>query len=127
MNIKLDDSDVLHDEQNGFRKERSTIDHLSSLTTIIETRKLKKISTFVAFVDFKKAYDWINRNLLFKKLESIGLSTKMLNAIFSLYNKVQSCVRINGNLTEWFDVNCGLKQGCILSPILFDIYIYKYK
>ena len=82
LNIKLDDSDVLHDEQNGFCKERSTIDHLSSLTTIIETRKLKKMSTFVAFVDFKKAYDWINRTLLFKKLEFIGLNTKMLNAIF---------------------------------------------
>ncbi|CAG2215607.1 unnamed protein product [Mytilus edulis] len=74
---KLTELEVINDEQNGFRKSRSTIDHLSTLTTIIETRKLCKLSTFCAFVDFKKAYDWVNRNLLFSKLESLGLSTKI--------------------------------------------------
>ena len=120
---KLDNINFIHDEQNGFRKGRSTIDHLSTLTNIIETRKLRKLSTFVSFIDFKKAYDWINRDLLFCKLKSIGISSKMLQAIFSLYNNVQSCVRINGNLTDWFDVKCGLKQGCVLSPLLFNIFI----
>ena len=52
------------DEQNGFRKKKSTTDHLSSLTNIIETRIKKKLSTFAAFVDFRKAYDTVNRNIL---------------------------------------------------------------
>ena len=99
------------------------MDHLSTLTTIIETRKLHNLSTYVAFIDFKKAYDWINRELLFEKLQSIGISSKMLQAICSLYNNVQSCVRVNGNLTDWFEVNQGLKQGCILSPLLFNIFL----
>lgn len=120
---KLDDLDFINDEQNGFRKSRSTIDHLGTLTSIIETRKLKKLSTFVAFIDFKKAYDWVNRNLLFTKLESLGISSKMLNALYSIYNKVQACVKLNGNLTEWFEVTSGLKQGCVLSPLLFNIFI----
>ena len=51
------------EEQNGFRKGRSTVDYLSTLTSIIETRKLKKLSTFAAFIDFRKAYDKINRSI----------------------------------------------------------------
>ena len=80
----LDDFDILHDEQNGFRTNRSTLDHLSTITSIIECRKIRKLSTFAAFIDFKKAYDTINRNLLFCKLQEIGISCKMLNAIKSL-------------------------------------------
>ncbi|CAG2196716.1 unnamed protein product [Mytilus edulis] len=72
LTVKLDELNFLHDEQNGFRKGRNTIDHISTLTTVIETRKLRKLSTFVAFIDFKKAYDWINRDLLFGKLENLG-------------------------------------------------------
>ncbi|CAG2195599.1 unnamed protein product [Mytilus edulis] len=123
LTVKLDELNFLHDEQNGFRKGRNTIDHISTLTTVIETRKLHKLSTYVAFIDFKKAYDWINRDLLFGKLENLGISSKMLNAIFSLYRNVYSCVKVNGNFTDWFEVKCGLKQGCILSPILFNIFI----
>ena len=64
----LDEKGILNDEQNGFVKERSTIDHISTLTSIIETRKKCKLSTFVSFIDFKKAYDSVNRSLLFKKI-----------------------------------------------------------
>ena len=55
---------MLVDEQNGFRKGRSTIDHISTLTNIVETRKKRKLSTYCAFIDFKKAYDTIDRNIL---------------------------------------------------------------
>ncbi|CAG2258040.1 unnamed protein product [Mytilus edulis] len=79
LTVKLDELNFLHDEQNGFRKGRNTIDHISTLTTVIETRKLRKLSTFVAFIDFKKAYDWINRDLLFGKLENLAIE----NYIFS--------------------------------------------
>ena len=56
----------------------------------------------------------VNRSLLFAKLESLGISSKMLKALYAIYSNVQSCVKINGQLTEWFDVTSGLKQGCIL-------------
>ncbi|XP_060597913.1 uncharacterized protein LOC132751716 [Ruditapes philippinarum] len=115
--------DVIVDEQNGFRKKRSTIDHLFTLTNIIDTRKKRKQSTFAAFIDFKKAYDYINRDLLWKKLYDIGIKGKMLGAVQSLYDSVYSCVRINSKHTEWFTVKSGLRQGCILSPLLFNLYI----
>ena len=60
----LETNNVLADEHNGFHKGRSTVDHISSLVNIVETRKLKRKQTFTAFVDFRKACDSINRSLL---------------------------------------------------------------
>jgi hypothetical protein len=70
-------NNILSDEQNGFRKGRSTIDHVSSLTNIVETRKKQKLSTFCAFIDFRKAYDFIDRSLLWNKLDSKGIHGNM--------------------------------------------------
>ena len=115
------ENSILNDAQNGFRKGRSTIDHVLSLTSIIETRKLKRQPTFAAFIDFRKAYDAIHRKLMFKKLSDLGVSGRMFSAITSLYDNVNCCVRLNSIKTEWFEVTCGLKQGCNLSTILFNL------
>ena len=56
---------------------------------------------------------------LWVKLGSIGITGKLLDAIKSLYVSVASCIRINSLTTDWFDVMCGLRQGCCLSPLLF--------
>lgn len=53
----------------------------------------------------------------------MGISGKMYNALISLYDDVKCCVKVNGLHTDWFSVSCGLKQGCCLSPILFNMYI----
>ena len=82
-----------------------------------------KLSTFCAFIDFRKAYDYINRNKLWQRLQDINVSTKMLTAIKSLYVNVSACVKVNNLTTDWFDVNSGLRQGCSLSPLLFNLYI----
>ena len=118
-----EDNNIIADEQNGFRAGRSTIDHISSLTNILETRKLKRKQTFVAFIDFKKAYDSINRNLLWSKLEDLGIAGNILNVIKVIYKDVQYCIRLNGLHTDWFSVGTGLKQGCLLSPLLFNLFI----
>ena len=120
----MDTNGYIRDEQNGFLKGRSTVDHLASLTNLIETRKLNKKDTFVAFVDFSAAYDRINRSLLWKKLEALGIDGKMLKCLQSLYHNVSSCVRLSPSvLTDWFKVGTGLRQGCIVSCMLFNIYI----
>lgn len=72
-----EENGVLSDAQNGFRKGRSTIDHLSSLSTIIETRKLRRKSTCISFIDFHNAYDSVNRELLWGKLWDAGLCGKL--------------------------------------------------
>jgi hypothetical protein len=80
INMRLNDwvekNNVLVDEQNSFRKKRSTIDQISALVDIVDTRKKCKLTTFTAFIDFRKAYDCINRNILWSKLISVGLHGK---------------------------------------------------
>ena len=92
--------DVITDEQNGFRKKRSTIDHISSLTSIIDTRKKLKLSTFCIFIDFRKAYDSINCAKLWQPLSKLGVSGKLYCSIQLLYASVTSCVRVNSLHTE---------------------------
>lgn len=119
----IDSEKKLNDEQNGFRPERSTLDHLSTLSGLIETRIKKKQPTFAAFIDFKKAYDSIDRDILWGKLHKMGLRGKMFNAITSLYSSVKSCVKLNNMYTDWFDVRVGLRQGCCISPNIFNCFI----
>ena len=123
LNKWVEENGILADSQNGFRKHRNTVDHLSTLTSLIETRKLLKKSTFVCFVDFRKAYDNVNRSLMWDKLRQIGINGKMYNNLRAIYDYVKCSVRINGHHTDWFNVNAGLKQGCLLSPILFNLFV----
>ncbi|MES9883911.1 MAG: reverse transcriptase family protein, partial [Sedimenticola sp.] len=119
----LESNNIISDYQNGFRKGRSCMDHVYSLYSIVNNRKTKRKSTFVAFIDARKAFDTVNRDCLWYKLMSVGLHGKVVGAIQSLYSNVSCAVRVNDDLTEWFDVNLGVKQGCVLSPTLFSLYV----
>ncbi len=70
--IWAEENDLIEDEQNGYRKGQSCQDHRSSITSIIDTRQQANKSTYVAFVDFRKAYDHINRLCLWARLEELG-------------------------------------------------------
>lgn len=119
----LENNNVLTDVQNGFRKDRSCQDHIYSLYSIINNRKLRKKDTFACFVDMQKAFDTVNRNCLWFRLMKVGIHGNILHAIQSLYKDVSCAVSINDSLTEWFPVRQGVKQGCGLSPTMFAIYI----
>ena len=96
--------------------------HQYSLSLILESRIIKKKDTFAIFIDFLKAYDRINITLLWYKLTKLCINGKMLNSLQSLYEQVTCSVRINGTHSEWFNGKTGLKQGCILSPQLFNMF-----
>ena len=82
------------------------------------------MNTFATFIDFSKAYDRIDRTLLWHKLSNIRIDGKMFNALKSLYySNVKCTVRLNGVHSDWFKVQTGLKQGCILSPLLFNDFV----
>ena len=70
-----------------------------------------------------KAYDAIDRTKIFRKLRDFGISGKVYKALESLYKDVKCSMRLNNIYTDWFSVKCGLKQGCSLSPILFNLFI----
>ena len=76
---------------------------------------------FVAFVDYEKAFDSVNRPCLWKILAKLGISTKLIKMFKSMYYKVQSCVRWNNCRSDFFDCPAGTKQGALESPILFSL------
>ena len=79
---------------------------MSTLTSIIETRRKQKQSTFAAYVDFSKAFDRNERNLMWHKLVTLGIDDhgKMSQALKSVHSNVQNSVRINNCKSAWFDV-----------------------
>ena len=119
----LEKRHLLVDEQNGFRKDRACIDHLYSLCTIIRTRLGENKTTFACFIDFKKAFDFVNRDLLWSRLLEYGVNGKFYKSIQSLYSAPVACVKINEVCTDWFPTPLGVKQGDNLSPTLFAVYI----
>ena len=120
----LETRNMLVDEQNGFRPKRACVDHLHSLTSIIRNRKLRNMDTFVCFIDMSKAFDHLNRTLLFNKLvSSINIGTNMYLAIRSLYHNTMCRIVLNNHFTDYFDVLSGVKQGDTLSTTLFAVYI----
>ena len=52
-----------------------------------------------------------------------GVGGNLLKAVQSFYSESRACVRGESGVSEWFDVNVGLRQGCVMSPCLFNIYI----
>jgi len=119
-----DTQNLIADEQNGFRRDRSCLDHIFTLSTIIRNRKNQNLSTFCAFIDFQKAFDWINKDiLLYKLLKKFNIHGKFYNTIKCLLLQSASKIRINNFYTDWFHVSSGVRQGDTLSPTLFSMYI----
>ena len=116
---------IFVDEQAGFRKSRSTTDQLFILLEIIRSRR--PAPTFVAFLDVAKAYDRVYRNGLWYKIWKLGLKGKIWRVLKNIYKKVESSVLLGERRTEWFTIEVGLRQGCILSPILFLLFINDLK
>ena len=123
LNIRLsnwiEENGYLVEEQNGFRRNRSCMEHIYILYSVINKRKLGKLFIYASFVDAKKAFDTVNRHCLWYKLYSLVLNGKILNAVKSLYSDVKWAVNVNGHITRFLDVDLGVKQGCRLSPTLF--------
>lgn len=119
----IEEYKLLSECQAGFRPGYSTIDHIFTVTNVIKLYKIRKKKLYAFFIDLKSAFDWIDRNALIYKLNEFGLSYQFISIIRDLYRDTRACVW-NGNiLSEDFQTVMGLKQGCLLSPILFALFI----
>ena len=81
------------------------------------------INLYVAFIDYAKAFDTIWRDGLWYKLVKEGIGGKFLIIIKNMYQKSKSCVPVNGEKSQFFSSFAGVRQGEILSPLLFAFYI----
>lgn len=112
---------ILAEEQAGFRKGRCPDDQLFIMEEII--RNCRPNPTYVCFIDVQKAYDRVWRDGLWEKLYGYGIRGKLWRVLRSVYESVESSVIINDRRTRFFNVDVGLRQGCLMSPILFALYI----
>ena len=120
----LEAKELLADEQGGFHRGRGCRDQILSLLLIGQSMVAKKSSGMVAaFIDFRKAYDRVDRMKLWDCLGQYGIGGHFLMFLKGLYNGSMSQVRINNRLGKEFAVSRGLRQGCVLSPLLFSLYI----
>ena len=109
--------------QFGFRRKRSTAQAAFVLRTLQEQHRQHGQQLWVCFVDFKQAYDRVQRQLLWQKLASRGFGGEWLRAVQALYADVPMAVRTAAGLSPCFQATVGLKQGCPLSPTLFGLFI----
>ena len=109
--------------QAGFREDHRCSDNLLVMRTIIEQQRVSKAPLYTCFVDLRKAYDSIPRDLLWTKLEGLGVHGWFLDSIKALYGAVPMAVKTAQGLTGTFMSAMGVKQGCPLSPTLFGLYL----
>ena len=119
---------LIPENQSGFREDRSCSDCIFSLQSTIHLQlRLRKREVYVLFVDFRRAFDSINHNLLWNKLYDIGISAKFIRIIKKLYENATLRVRVGLDLTHDFDITEGVLQGESLSPLLFILFISDFE
>ena len=110
----------LPDVQAGFRKGRVTRDQVVNIRLITEkTRELQK-NIYLCFIDCAKAFDCVNHNKLWKILQEMGIPDHLTCLLRNLYAGQEATVRTRYETTNWFQIGKGVRQGCILSPCLFN-------
>lgn len=116
-------NNILNEYQAGFRKQYSTTDNFYNLYSILHLKKLAEKYVYGFFVDFKAAFDTIHRKALFYKLSNMGVSTKFVTVLKHLYTNTSAKVYFNGMVSEEFGMEMGVKQGCLLSPLLSSLML----
>ena len=119
----LEENNILNKYQGGYRRKYRTEDNMFIIHTLFQKYVVQNNQKlYVAFVDFRKYFDTINRDLLFYKLLSQGISGHFYRLIKSMYNSNIYRVKTAQGLTNNIQSTSGLKQGCNLSPILANLY-----
>ena len=109
----------LPDVQAGFRKGRGQIANICWI--IDEAREFQK-SIYFCFIKYAKAFDWVDHDKLLKILKEMGIPDYLTWLLRNLYSGQEATVRTGHGTTDWFQIGKGVRQDCILSPCLFNLY-----
>ena len=126
LNARLSEvmeSKILGEAQGGFRRNRRTTDQVFVVSGIGQIRRSQGKKTWMAFLDFKKAFPSVWREGLWEKMKEYGIDGKFLRVCQNLYCDVGARVRVGKVFSERYTIEEGLRQGCILSPSLFSLFL----
>ena len=121
FNIREKTEVYTSDRQLGFIPNRGTVDTTFIARQLMQKAKERGIKYH--FVDLKSASDTICRNALWKMMKSIGIKKKILHIVEKMYGKTTCAAVVDGLLTERFSVSVAVRQGCLLSPTLFNLFL----
>ena len=110
------------DAQVGFRKGRGTRDQIANICWIIEKAREFQKNIYFCFIDYTKAFDCVDHNKLWKILKQMGIPDHLTCLLRNLYAGQEATVRTKHGTTDWFQIGKLVRQGCILSPCLFNVY-----
>ena len=124
LNKFAEETKLINENQTGFRKNYSTLDHIFLLKNLIDLCvKNDNQKLYCAFIDYKKAFDTVWRSALWHKMVKSGITGKLYNVIVNMYSNIKSCISHNGTLSDYFVSLNGVRQGENLSPFLFALFI----
>ena len=112
----------LPDVQAGFRKGRGSRDQIADIHWIIEKAREFQKNIYFHLIDYAKAFDWVDRNKLWKILKEMGIPDQLTCLLRNLYAGEEATVRTGHGTTHWFQTGKRVCQGCILSLSLFNLY-----
>ena len=110
------------DVQAGFRKGRGTRNQIANIHWIIEKEREFQNNIYFCFIDYAKAFDCVDHNKLWKILKEMGIPYQLTCLLRNLYSSQEATVRTGHETIDWFQIGKEVRQGCILSPCLFNFY-----
>src|SRR5574337_906108 len=113
---------ALPDVQTGFRKDRGTRDQIANIRWIIDKAREFQKNIYFCFIDYAKAFDCVDHHKLWKILQETGIPDHLTCLLRNLYAGQEATVRTGHRTTDWLEIGKGVRQGCILSPCLFNLH-----
>ena len=119
---------ILPDEQSGSRPNRSTTDIMFVIRRLQELARKKRIPLYVYFINLTKAYDSVDQTLLRTVLARFGVPQNEISVIRQFHDGMRACVRLDDRVySGWLAVKQGIRQGCVLAPLLFNIFFAAFQ
>ena len=112
----------LPDVQAGFTKGRGNRDQIANICWIIEKARELQKNIYFCFIDYAKAFGYVDHDKLWKILKEMGIPDHLICFLSNLYVGQEATVGTGQGTTDWFQIGKGVHQGCILSPWLFNLY-----
>ena len=107
---------------SGFRKGRGTRDQIANICWIMEKATEFQKNIYFCFIDYAKIFECVDHNKLWEILQEMGISDHLTCLLRNLFAGQEATVRTEHGTADWFQIGKGVRQGCILSPCLFNLY-----